>query len=66
MNAASLESPRLRRTLRVLKRRKRSSTLDLVRLAGVCAVNSIIAELRQNGYNVKCQREGAVWWYSLA
>ena len=65
MNAASLESPRLRRTLRVLKRRKRSSTLDIVRLAGVCAVNSVIAELRQNGYNIDCKREGGVWWYSL-
>ena len=47
------ESPRLRRTLRVLQRAKcELSTRDLTRMADICAVNSVIAELRANGAEI--------------
>jgi hypothetical protein len=41
------------------------STLDIIRHANVCAVNSIISELRQNGINIACQRKGPYWYYTL-
>lgn len=66
MHAASVNhSARLRRVLNALHDGYPHSTLDLVRDAGVCAVNSIVAELRQNGYAIDCQRVGDVWYYTL-
>jgi len=41
------------------------TTLDIVVEARVCAVNSCIAELRANGYDIRCWREGDVWLYRL-
>lgn len=64
MNSANIEkSSRLQRVLGVLQDGKRHSTRDIIQAASVCAVNSIIAELRDNGIDVDCQREGFVWWY---
>ncbi|WP_425091973.1 hypothetical protein [Tropicimonas sp. S265A] len=58
MNAASLKrSPRLQRTLRVLQRGGAFTTRDLVRKARILAVNSVIAELRQNGCVIECRTE---------
>lgn len=66
MNAAKLsKSKRLKRVLRVLRRGGAYTTRDLIRQAHVCAVNSIIAEIRANGYRVGCQRDGMVWRYML-
>jgi hypothetical protein len=66
MHAARLEnSPRLQRVLDVLMTGRDLSTLDIVVEAGVCAVNSCIAELRANGYDIRCWREGDVWLYRL-
>ena len=71
MNAAPLDSPRLQRVLAVLRDGAEHSTRDLVARAHVCAVNSIVAELRANGIAVAC-RQGAgedgarVWLYRLA
>lgn len=66
MNAARVDrSERLRRVLRLLKRVKEASTRDIIERAGVCAVNSIAAELRANGYPVRCERMQEQWYYSL-
>lgn len=66
MHAARLEaSPRLQRVLDVLMTGRDLTTLDIVVEAGVCAVNSCVAELRANGYDIRCWREGGVWLYRL-
>ena len=50
MHAARLSrSPRLRRVHELLIDGREHSTRDIVRAAHVCAVNSCIAELRENG-----------------
>jgi hypothetical protein len=66
MNAASIEkSDRLVRVLDLLSQGGEFSTLQIVKDANVCAVNSIVAELRQNGYAINCQRKGDKWFYRL-
>ena len=66
MNYAKIKtSDRLRRVLKVLKDRKLHSTRDLIRDAHVCAVNSIVSELRMNGQRIICKRIGHVWFYGL-
>ncbi len=59
MHHARLQhSPRLRRALRVLQRaRGEMTTWELSRAAGICAVNSVIAELRENGAEITCRQE---------
>ena len=67
MNAAALDrSNRLQRVDALLADGKRHSTLDIVQRARVCAVNSIIAELRVNGRDIRCTRERDVWYYQVA
>ena len=41
------------------------STLDIIKQANVCAVNSIVSELRQNGYDISCERRGEKWFYRM-
>lgn len=66
MNYARLEnSPRLQRLAEVLADGREHSTLDLALRAGLCAVNSAVAELRENGYDIECRRQGDVWYYRL-
>ena len=66
MNAASIESSeRLNRVLDLLSQGGEFSTLDIIKEANVCAVNSIISELRQNGFEIDCQRRGDKWFYKL-
>ncbi|CAB4161781.1 Helix-turn-helix domain containing protein [uncultured Caudovirales phage] len=66
MNAASIESSeRLNRVLDLLSQGGEFSTLDIIKNANVCAVNSIISELRQNGFEINCQRRGDKWFYKL-
>jgi hypothetical protein len=66
MNAASIESSdRLNRVLDLLSQGGEFSTLDIIKQANVCAVNSIISELRQNGFDINCQRRGEKWFYKL-
>jgi hypothetical protein len=66
MNSARLEnSDRLTRVLKLLQVGGEFTTLDIIRNANVCAVNSIISELRQNGIKVSCQRRGSNWYYTL-
>ena len=66
MNDAKVDrSARLRRVLAVLEDGRGHSTLEIATAARVCAVNSCIAELRANGYEIGCRREGDVWRYRL-
>ena len=70
MHAARADhSPRLQRVLHVLRGGGEHSTLDLVERAGVCAVNSIVAELRAQGYAISCRQRSVDgerrWWYRL-
>jgi hypothetical protein len=57
LHAASLESPRLKRVLQCLKDAGRAglTTMEIIRQADVCAVNSIAAELRANGIDILCE-----------
>lgn len=64
MHAARMaHSERLRRVAALLADGRPRTTMDIVRAAHVCAVNSIIAELRANGLRIACQRQGDTWWY---
>ncbi len=64
MHHAHLEkSSRLQRVLKVLNDGKRHTTRDIIRKASVCAVNSIVSELRVNGIKIDCQRNGDKWSY---
>jgi hypothetical protein len=67
MHNAKLEtSERLRRVYKLLKLSRRPlSTRDIIRLANVCAVNSIMSELEANGIRYRCDREDNVYYYSL-
>ncbi len=56
---------RLQRVAALLADGRAYTTLDIVQGAGVCAVNSAIAELRWNGYSIECTRNGDVWVYRL-
>lgn len=58
MHHASLaNSDRLQRALRALQSRSGQwvSTRWIVRTANVCAVNSVISELRENGCEIECE-----------
>jgi hypothetical protein len=64
MHAASLESSdRLRRVADLLADGQEHTTLDIIAGAQVCAVNSIISELRRNGMEITCRREAGRWYY---
>jgi hypothetical protein len=66
MNAAALaKSERLQRVYNLLRDRREHSTMEIIQVANVCAVNSIISELRANGKTIRCQRRGDVWYYRL-
>lgn len=64
MKAARLDtSARLQRVDSLLASGGEYTTLEIISHCGVCAVNSIIAELRANGRNIRCRREGKAWYY---
>lgn len=55
MNNASLKSSkRLQRVFAVLQHGKPMTTRQIIREARVCAVNSIVSELRANGIKITC------------
>lgn len=59
MRAERIEhSPRLQRVAELLSDGRWYSTLDIIVGAGVCAVNSCVAELRANGLDIDCRRVG--------
>lgn len=67
MKHARLEtSPRLQRVARLLAGGREYTTAEIVRFANVCAVNSAIAELRENGLAIACRRQGDLWFYRLS
>ena len=72
MHAAKIQkSDRLQRVYRLLRYVKKEgnpwlSTRAIIMNANVCAVNSIVAELRANGKDIQCKRTGNVWRYRLA
>lgn len=52
------KSPRLQRALRVMRAANGEiSTYELSRRAEICAVNSVIAELRANGAEIDCRQD---------
>lgn len=53
------KSDRLKRVLRVLRKGGAYSTWQISRKAKVCAVNSCISELRENGYRIGCKCFGS-------
>jgi hypothetical protein len=64
MHSARLDhSDRLQRVAALLADGREYSTLEIIEQARVCAVNSIIAELRANGIAIHCRRVGDVWFY---
>ena len=66
MHAALLEnSPRLQRTHAVLMDGLEHTTMNISIKAKICAVNSAVAELRDNGFDIKCQRRGDLWFYKM-
>ncbi len=57
MRAARIDrSPRLQRAHALLSDGRERSTLEIITGAGVCAVNSVISELRANGYYIECRQ----------
>ena len=66
MNAATLEnSDRLQRVHKLLSGGGEHTTLEIIQKAGVCAVNSIISELRQQGLDIQCERRADKWYYRM-
>lgn len=64
MKAASLKtSERLQRVDKLLSDGAEYSTWDIVERCRVCAVNSIIAELRANGRTINTRKDGGVYYY---
>jgi hypothetical protein len=67
MRAAKLDrSARLQRVQELLNTGQEYSTMEIVLQANVMAVNSAIAELRENGMDIHCQRRGRYWYYKAA
>ena len=64
LHAAKLEkSDRLQRVDALLSSGKQYSTLEIIQQANVCAVNSVVAELKANGRTITCKRFGSAWYY---
>ena len=64
MHAARLsKSDRLQRVHDLLADGREYSTMEIGTQANVCAVNSIISELRHNGVDIRCRQEERVWYY---
>jgi len=67
MNAARIsKSPRLQRVARLLSSGGEHTTLDIASKAQVCAVSAAVAELRDQGFTISCQRRGDLWYYRMA
>lgn len=64
MHSARIDrSKRLQRVDNLLADGKEYSTMEIVNQANVCAVNSIISELRANGRAIHCRRDNGKWIY---
>lgn len=59
LHAAKMSSPRLQRALQALQEFPEGlTTLDMIQKTGLCAINSIVSELRKNGFTIYCRHEG--------
>lgn len=56
MNSSTMSSKRLQRVHELLKSGEELSTMQIIQRGQVCAVNSIVAELRENGLSITCRR----------
>lgn len=66
MKSANIEtSERLQRVAKFLEDGEEHSTMEIIQSCCVCAVNSIVSELRDNGMDIRCRREGGAWYYRL-
>lgn len=66
MRVARLEkSERLQRVSLLLQQGGEFTTREIQTLAHVCAVSAAVAELRQNGHDIRCRRDKDLWFYSL-
>ncbi len=66
MHHANIEkSKRLQRVDALLSDQRPRTTLQIIQEASVCAVNSIIAELRANGRVIKCHRHEGNFYYRM-
>lgn len=64
MNSARLStSARLQRVDRLLADGRERTTLEIMQGAQVCAISSIISELRENSRIIHCRRQGDIWYY---
>ena len=60
-----LKSDRLQRVMKLLQDGDKHDTRDIMYNADVCAVATCISELRDNGKNIKSNKVGKVWFYTL-
>ncbi len=58
-------SPRLQRVHELLKTGLEYSTMEIIKKANVCAVNTIITELRRNGLTIMTRQRNKVFFYKL-
>lgn len=66
MHSACLaRSSRLQRVLKLLADGVPHSTRQIIQEANVCAVNSVIAELRDNGIDIDCRNVGGIYYYQI-
>lgn len=65
MNHAKFStSPRLQRVHELLKSGEHS-TMAICLDAKVCAVSTVIAELRENGASIDCRRVDRIFYYKM-
>ena len=57
MHAAPLTSPRLKRLLLLLSDGRPHSTRAIARRAHIMAISACVAELRQHGAEITCERK---------
>jgi hypothetical protein len=66
MHSARIEkSKRLQSVDKALASGTEMSTRELIQATGMCAINSIISELRDNGKDIRCHRRGGAWYYQM-
>lgn len=65
-HSANVESSeRLQRVLSFLQGRESATTREIMLCANVCAVNSCVSELRENGYAISCKYVDGNYSYTL-
>lgn len=66
MNHRNLATSKpLQRVYKLLKSGGEFTTRQIIRKAGVCAVNAIMPELARNGVQYTCERRGNLWYYRM-